>query len=102
VAKSLDKNLYFINKYASTWRLKMPSLTIKDIDPKQYQGLVDDARQNGRSLAAEMRALIAERGRKREVTNTVAKLREIRAQTAGMFGPHPDSVSLIRTIRDEE
>lgn len=80
----------------------MPSLTIKDIDAKQYQGLVEDARQNGRSLAAEMRALIAERDRKREVAKSVARMKEIRAQTIGMFGPDPDSVALVRAIRDEE
>lgn len=80
----------------------MPSMTIRDIDAKQYQGLVEDARQNGHSLAAEMRALIAERTRKREVAETVARLKEIRAQTLGMFGPNPDSVTLIRAIRDEE
>ena len=80
----------------------MPSLTIKDIDPKQYQGLVEDARQNGRSLAAEMRAMIAERDRKREVSRSVAKMREIREQSRGLLGPWSDSVALIRAIRDEE
>ena len=79
----------------------MPSLTIKDIDPKQYQGLVEDARQNGRSLAAEMRAMIAERDRKREVAKSVARMREIREQSKGLLGPWPDSVALIRAVRDE-
>ena len=80
----------------------MPSLTIKDIDTKQYQGLVEDARQNGRSLAAEMRAMIAERDRKREVAKSVARMREIREQTVGLLGSWPDSVALIRAVRDEE
>ncbi len=80
----------------------MPSLTIKDIDEKQYRGLVEDARSNGRSLAAEMRAMIAERDRAREVARSVARMRELREQSKGLLGPWPDSVALIRAVRDEE
>jgi plasmid stability protein len=80
----------------------MGSLTVRDIPDNQLAGLAEDARRNSRSMSAEVRELIAERDRKREVARSVARMREIREQSKGLLGPWPDSVALIRAVRDEE
>ena len=80
----------------------MATVLARNVDDKDYAHLGEGAAENNRSISEELRILIAEYARKREVAKSVARMREIREQSKGMLGPWPDSVALIRAIRDEE
>jgi hypothetical protein len=80
----------------------MATATARNVDDKDYSHLSEGAEEAGRSISDQLRLLIAEYARQREVAKSVARMRDIREKSKGLLGPWPDSVALIRTIRDEE
>jgi hypothetical protein len=84
------------------WRCILATATARKVDEDHYKTLTDSAKRNGQSISAELRDWIAEGAQKRKAEKTILELRKIREQTKGMFGPNPDSVALIRAIRDDE
>ena len=80
----------------------MATATVRNVDDKDYAHLSEGADEAGRSISDELRILIADYARKREVAKSVARMREIRELSKGQLGPWPDSVALIRAVRDEE
>ena len=80
----------------------MATATARNVDDKDYAHLSEGAEEAGRSISDELRILITEYARKREVAKSVTRMREIRKQTKGLLGPWPDSVALIRAVRDDE
>lgn len=79
----------------------MATATARNVDDKDYAHLGEGAEAAGRSISDELRILIADYARKREVAKSVVRMREIREQSKGLLGPWPDSVALIRAVRDE-
>ena len=80
----------------------MGSLTVRDIPDQHLAGLAKAARLKKRSLSAEVRDLIAENDRKRQVEELLANIRERSKRNSIRLGPNEDAVSLIRAVRDEE
>jgi hypothetical protein len=72
------------------------------VDEADYNVLSENAEANGRSVSEELRLAIAERARKIRTEKMIGELRQIRALTKGKLGPYPDSVALVRAVRDEE
>ena len=79
----------------------MATATARNVDNGDYAHLSEGAEEAGRSISDELRILIADYARKREVAESVVRMREIREQSKGLLGPWPDSVALIRAVRDE-
>ena len=79
----------------------MATVMVRQIDENDYRALVDSARANGRSLAAEVRDALAERARAQRTRETVEDLRRIREASRSRRTPFADSVELIRAIREE-
>ena len=78
----------------------MATLTIRQLDDEVYQRLKARARGNKRSLEAEARYLLDERSR--DIGDVARDLGEFRKRMAARYGVLPDSVPLIREMRDEE
>jgi len=78
----------------------MATLTIRQLDDAVYERLKARARENNRSLEAEVRVILDERTRSR--TETVARLRAFQDSMIAKHGYLPDSTELIRQMRDEE
>ena len=79
----------------------MASLNVRDIDDGDLQRFAAVARANKRSVAAEVRHMIAEHPRKQNASEAVAALLEFRKKYPIKLPPSEDAVSLIRAIRDE-
>jgi hypothetical protein len=80
----------------------MASLSVRDIDPIDYEILCQVARSNNRSTAAQVRAMIADLGKRRiSAERAVADLVEFRKRHAITPRLGEDAVSMIRAIRDE-
>lgn len=80
----------------------MATATARKVDEAEYRLLTEIAASNDRSVSAELRVLIAERVKKHKLEMTLAEMHAIREMTKGKLGPYPDSVSLIRAVRDKE
>jgi len=80
----------------------MATVTARKVDDADYALLSQEAANHGRSISEEVRLLIADRAEKLRAAKMMAELSEIRLATKGLFGQSPDSVDLIRAIRDEE
>ena len=80
----------------------MATITARKVDDEDYALLSQAADQHGRSISEELRLLIAEHARKLRLQQQMVRMRDIRASTRGLLGPHVDSVSLVRAVRDEE
>ena len=78
----------------------MGSLTVRDIPDDQLKGLAEDARQNNRSMSAEVRELIAERARKRRLLQILAEMREFRKRNPLKLPDGMTSLDLLREERD--
>ncbi|TMJ11172.1 MAG: Arc family DNA-binding protein [Alphaproteobacteria bacterium] len=78
----------------------MATLTIRRLPEEVYDSLKERARNNGRSLEAEAREILAERAR--PVDALVDDLRAFHAEMVAAHGLLPDSTLLIRQMRDEE
>ena len=78
----------------------MGSLTVRDIPDDQLKGLAEDARQNNRSMSAEVRELIAERARKRRLSKILEEMREFRKRNPLKLPDGMTSLDLLREERD--
>lgn len=78
----------------------MATLTIRQLDDAVYERLKARARENNRSLEAEVRVILGERTNKH--AEAVARLRAFNERMALKYGTLPDSTELIRQMRDEE
>lgn len=78
----------------------MATLTVRDIDDEQLAGLAEEARQNGRSLAAEVREMIAERDRLRRRKQLFAEMHEFRKRNPLKLPDGMTSLDLLQEERD--
>jgi hypothetical protein len=80
----------------------MATLTVRDIDETDYENLRKIAQSNNRSTSAQVRAMIADLGRRRiGAERAVADLIEFRKNHAITPRPGEDAVSMIRALRGE-
>jgi ribosomal protein RSM22 (predicted rRNA methylase) len=79
---------------------EMASLAVKDIAPEDYQALVIEAKNNNRSIAAEVRHWIAELARRQRAKQLVADLKELRESTTWSLPAGMTSLELLREERD--
>lgn len=82
----------------------MANLTVRNIPEKDYTELQLDARQNRRSINAEVLSLVADRAemnrRRRHAAKAMKRINKIREEIARKYPNQPDSVDLIREDRD--
>ena len=82
----------------------MANLTVRNIPEKDYAELQRDARQNRRSINAEVLSLVADRAemnrRRRHAAKAMKRINKIREEIARKYPNQPDSVDLIREDRD--
>jgi plasmid stability protein len=78
----------------------MGTLTVRDIDDKELAGLAEAARENGRSVAAEVRDMIAERNRKRRFKQILAEMHEFVKRNPLKLPEGMTSLDLLREERD--
>lgn len=78
----------------------MATLTIRQLDDAAYDRLKARARANNRSLEAEARTLIEERTR--TMTDFFESVEEFQRRFAAKHEMVPDSLTLLREMRDEE
>ena len=79
----------------------MASLTIHDLDDGTYDRLRAHATAMGRSPEDEVRQMIEDRV-KLSRAGWVEELRTLRQRLHEDYGPLPDSVTLVRQVRDRE
>ncbi len=80
----------------------MATATVRNVNDDDYGVVAAGAKRHGRSTSEELRLAISEHARRLKVEMQIERMREIRALSRGLLGPHPDSVTLIRAVRDEE
>ncbi len=82
----------------------MANFTVRNIPDKHYTELQLDARQNRRSINAEILSLLADRAemnrRRRQAAKAMKRIDRIREEIARKYPNQPDSVDLIREDRD--
>ncbi len=82
----------------------MANLTVRNIPEKDYAELQRDAKQNRRSINAEVLSLVADRAemnrRRRHAAKAMKRINKIREEIARKYPNQPDSVDLIREDRD--
>ena len=78
----------------------MSSIAVRDIEPEHYQALVDQAKDNKRSVAAEVRDLLAEVARKRRAMALIAELEDMRKKSKWSLPNGMTSLDLLREERD--
>lgn len=82
----------------------MANLTVRNIPEKDYTELQLEARQNRRSINAEVLSLVADRAemnrRRRHAAKAMKRINKIREEIARKYPNQPDSVDLIREDRD--
>jgi plasmid stability protein len=82
----------------------MPNLTVRNIPEEDYSELQQEARENRRSVNAEVLKAIAERAearrRRRQADRAMRELDRLREEISKKYPDAPESVELIREIRD--
>ena len=82
----------------------MADFTVRNIPATVYETLRKVARRQGRSLNAEFLAMARERAeaarRRRRATKAMVDLDRMRAELARKYPNAPESVEIIREIRD--
>ena len=82
----------------------MPNLMVRNIPERDYAELRQDAKQNRRSINAEILSLVADRAamnrRRRHAARVMRRIDKIREEIARKYPNQPDSVELIREDRD--
>jgi plasmid stability protein len=82
----------------------MPNLTVRKIPKEVYKRLKESARQNHRSLNAEVLALLEDEDawklRRLRIKAVLPELDKARDEFAREYGTLTDSVDLIREDRD--
>lgn len=83
----------------------MPNLTVRNIPKSVYAALKQDAKRHHRSLNAEILAMLedkAEMARRRaSAARAMDEIDILREEIARKYPNQPDSVDLIREIREE-
>jgi plasmid stability protein len=74
---------------------------VRDIDTQNYLALQARARRNKRSMAAEVRALIAGEGGTPDIDAVVRDLAVFQDGLRARHGAFSDSSALIRVMRDD-
>ena len=81
----------------------MPTLYVENVPEDVYEALRARAQENGKSISAEVLALLAENvptpaelARRRAV---VTRMRKIRARQSGQGGPFPSTEEMLREDR---
>jgi plasmid stability protein len=82
----------------------MANLTLRNIPGDTYASLRREARQNGRSVNAEILQILSDRAelnrRRKRAAKVLAKLDRIRQEVARESPNQPDSVEWIREDRE--
>lgn len=78
----------------------MATLTVRNIDDKQLAGLAEEAKRNGRSVAAEVREMIAERDRLRRRKQILAEMHEFVKRNPLKLPEGMTSLDLLREERE--
>jgi hypothetical protein len=78
----------------------MANLAVKDIDPSHYRALADQAKDNGTSIAAEVRDWMADVARRRKAKQLIAELKELRENSKWTLPDGMTSLDLLREERD--
>jgi plasmid stability protein len=82
----------------------MPNLTVRNIPKDVYAVLRQDAKRHGRSLNAEILAVLSDKAdmarRRAEAAKVIPELRKMREEMARKYPNQPDSAELIREDRD--
>lgn len=78
----------------------MATLTVRNIDERHLVGLAEEAKSHGRSVAAEVREMIAERDRLRRRKQLFAEMHEFRKRNPLKLPEGMTSLDLLREERD--
>ncbi len=82
----------------------MPNVTVRNIPKEDYTELQQEAQENRRSVNAELLRAIAEtaeaRRRRKQADRAMRELDKLRQRIARKYPNAPESVMLIRQIRD--
>ncbi|SFF75478.1 hypothetical protein SAMN05518801_101264 [Novosphingobium sp. CF614] len=78
----------------------MATLTVRNIDDKQLAGLAEEAKRNGRSVAAEVREMIAERDRLRRRKQLFGEMHAFVKRDPLKLPDGMTSLDLLREERD--
>jgi plasmid stability protein len=82
----------------------MPDLTVRKIPKDVYAVLRRDAKRHGRSLNAEVLAMLADKAemarRRAEAAKAMQEIGKLREEIARKYPNQPDSVALIREDRE--
>ena len=78
----------------------MSNLAVKDIEPEHYRALVEQAKDNGRSVAAEVRGWLAEVARRRRAVELIVELEDLRKRNPLKLPDGMTSLDLLREERD--
>jgi plasmid stability protein len=82
----------------------MPNLTVRNIPKDLYKRMKESAKRRGRSLNAEILAILSDEDgwtrRRLAIAETIPELRRMREEIARKYPNAPDSVELIREDRD--
>jgi hypothetical protein len=82
----------------------MPNLTVRNIPPKLYRSLQQNAKQSGRSLNAEILTLLADEDawnrRRWQLAETIPRLAISRKELAKKYPKLRDGTASIREDRD--
>jgi len=81
----------------------MADFTLRNIPEKDYAEIQLDAKQNRRSINAELLSLLADRAemnRRRHAAKAMTRITKLREEIALKYPNQPASVDLIREDRD--
>jgi plasmid stability protein len=82
----------------------MPNVMVRNIPRETYKRMRARAKNLGRSLNAEILDILAEKDswetRRQEIAKVLPELRRMREEVAREHPNAPDSVELIRELRD--
>ncbi|MCA9003124.1 MAG: Arc family DNA-binding protein [Planctomycetes bacterium] len=81
----------------------MADLMLRNLDDKLKQRLRERAARHGRSMAAELCAIVAEALARPEPTDPVEEFKRVAAKVRGLSAGRPQTLSeeLLRQSRDE-
>ncbi len=83
----------------------MPDLLVRNLPKDVYDFLKRSAKAHGRSLNAEVVAILSDEDgwtrRRLEIDKVIAELRPVRDAIRKEYPKAPDSVDLIRELRNE-
>ncbi|HEV2416838.1 MAG TPA: Arc family DNA-binding protein [Terriglobia bacterium] len=83
----------------------MPNTMLRNIPDRIYKWLQGEARRNHRSLNSEILAILSDEDswaiRRLEIDSVMSELRPLRKRIRRKYPNAPDSVELLREIRNE-